>query len=385
MNKSKSDILDILLKINILEYFRDIDIDLITLAFVYKNDNNNLRKIINFSKLQKLYDLNLFKKDNGTLAYYGDTVLYFITNDIIKDSLQLSVGNDVLNMISEKLINNKTLTELSFKIFICDDFYDIHTTNLPEHNSCSDSIEAILGALYIQYGLDSLNRIKEWFMSLEQINTYIYNIIFEYSKFSIPSKSNINIQSSIPSKSNINRQSSIPGKSSINRQSSIPSKSSINRQSSIPNKSSIPSKSSITRNPSALSETFTSSKFSTQNNIPITPTIVNEPIIPKLRYKLDLDKIIKEKDVDYYTNEEKIIYTRLGDSPKAMLDSFITSYTIFYPYMKFINVCDDYDKCEMILKNTKTDIEYLLLSYDRNTKYYHDVITVLKDRGIWKE
>lgn len=171
---TKSELFTLLEEINLLEYFPNLDLDLILLALTPKDKNNFLDKslTINFNKLNELYGLKANDRNYESLEFYGDSVLDMIIVDIIKARFWLSLNPGLLTQVKSLLVKNKTLTKISNELTICDKVFGSKNVQ-KKHNPCADSFEAIIGALYFQYGLSSLLRIKKWLTSLQNIDLLI--------------------------------------------------------------------------------------------------------------------------------------------------------------------------------------------------------------------
>lgn len=172
------DIIQLKQLMRIDEFFPDIDNDLLALTLVsdkYSTVNISLEVITNLRKKYGLIDEFI---NYQSLEFYGDTVLSLIVMNQMS-LLGLNVSPKYLTEIKSKLIKNDTLTSISRRLGVCSTIFKYGDYDqLPKHNPCADNIEAVLGALFIQYKLSKLERINEWFLSLRPVTQLIKNIFY---------------------------------------------------------------------------------------------------------------------------------------------------------------------------------------------------------------
>ncbi len=148
--------------LHIPEHFPDYDINLLYLAFMPKDVKYKRGAV--YDALKSLHPSN---KDLSydVLEFYGDEVLYMIIVEIFREFNGTRNTLFFLDKVKKEVTTNIYLRQLSHDLNICDTVYDISPTkSLAQHNHCSDSFEALLGALYVQYGLTGLDRIMRWFI-----------------------------------------------------------------------------------------------------------------------------------------------------------------------------------------------------------------------------
>lgn len=153
--------------IGLTKIFPDIDKELILLAI----DKNSIR---DERKLRERYAIK--RMDYQTLEYLGDSVLDLITNSFVIDRYDLSLNGKEYNFIKSEFVRNNNLTQLSIDLGICDELfpdYDIRN----KHNICSDTLEAIIGAIWLQYRDSNIEKIKNWFFGIPIIYSNIIKII----------------------------------------------------------------------------------------------------------------------------------------------------------------------------------------------------------------
>lgn len=110
-------------------------------------------------KIPFFYDRNY-----EILEFYGDTVLYMIIIELFRQFNGLRRSLTVLNELKQEKTKNVFLRALSHSKKICDTVFDtVPTHHLPLHNRCTDSFEALFGALYFQYGPTGIPKIVDWY------------------------------------------------------------------------------------------------------------------------------------------------------------------------------------------------------------------------------
>jgi dsRNA-specific ribonuclease len=105
-----------------------------------------------------------------TLELYGDQVwntfvVYFIMET---NGLQTTPGR--LTTITSYLKSNAVLTRISAELSVCQTVFEVDNyTFLPKHNICADNFEAILGVLWMQYGVRQMETIFQWLYQLPAV------------------------------------------------------------------------------------------------------------------------------------------------------------------------------------------------------------------------
>lgn len=167
--------------LNFEEYFEDVDFGLIRLSLT-RNENNSFLGI------------NKGSRNNQVLEFYGDSVFNFLMMNYIRNNYGLSSAGSLYG----NLTNNSFLTNLSIKLKICFEILNAHKNDLLEkHNACADSMEALIGALWFQYGTQNMFSIDDWFNSLPEISSSIKEILnqarktedeklFEFEEYKVP-------------------------------------------------------------------------------------------------------------------------------------------------------------------------------------------------------
>lgn len=152
---------DVIEALDLHRYFPDIDHDLFQLAIGEKIIDE--RALYRLSSKYNLYSLDFLNYQ--TLEFYGDTALSTVITEIM---LSMNLPSNSYT----KFTSNKVLTELSKSLGICHGILKAkNVTKL--HNICSDSFEAILGVLFVQYGSASFPFIVKWFISLVPVQELI--------------------------------------------------------------------------------------------------------------------------------------------------------------------------------------------------------------------
>lgn len=155
-----------ILKLN--DLFPDLNKDLILLAVSSSvNDKSFLKR------------LNLLVKYGSyqTLEFYGDTMLDFIIVDYLLKNFGLNISPGDLTRFKQQIVKNDNLTSISKKTGICSLL--TKSKRLEKHNICSDTFEAIIGALYHQYGYQRIRDISSWLFSISELEKMIHNIWIE--------------------------------------------------------------------------------------------------------------------------------------------------------------------------------------------------------------
>jgi dsRNA-specific ribonuclease len=166
-------------KLNVFKYFPDVDLDLVELAMTHKQPIGNKDFNILIDILDDKYGVRKSKLNNSTLAFYGDTVLDMIIVDRIRDWYGINVTPDKLTFVRKEMVLNQKLLLFSRELDICYNIFDKHDDQrLKSHNACTESMEAIIGVLYFQYGIRSLYDISTWFFSLPPIYAYFEDVAY---------------------------------------------------------------------------------------------------------------------------------------------------------------------------------------------------------------
>jgi len=168
-------------KLNVFKYFPDVDLDLVELAMTDKQpmgNNRNFNSLIDI--LDAKYGVRKSKLNNSTLAFYGDTVLDMIVVDRIRDWYGINVSSSKLTFVRKEMVSNQKLLMFSRELDICCSIFGKCNGDqkLKSHNSCTESMEAIIGVLYFQYGIQSLYDISTWFFSLPPIYAYFEDVAY---------------------------------------------------------------------------------------------------------------------------------------------------------------------------------------------------------------
>lgn len=177
MESKINHIIDVL---KIKHYFPDYDENLLMIAFIPTD-----LKFRDAALLAKLYPHFPSKSmiNYETLEFYGDTVLYQIIVEMMKNINGVRKNTAIMDNLKQKFTTNRFLRQLSHDHKICDTIYNISPDQkLPLHNKCSDSFEALLGALFVQYGINGLPRIMSWFNDVfSEVSQSILNGLHPYA------------------------------------------------------------------------------------------------------------------------------------------------------------------------------------------------------------
>lgn len=120
--------------------------------------------------------------DHQSLEFYGDRVLSEVMALITYDLFKLKMSPGFLSKLLDYLTNNRMLTDIMLNKDACKfvrTTYNIIDTRARFHNACADSLEALIGALFVHlysHNLNYLIFIRDWLMK----NTSIPFIIQEY-------------------------------------------------------------------------------------------------------------------------------------------------------------------------------------------------------------
>ena len=113
-----------------------------------------------------------------TLEFYGDKVLYMIVGQVYMDFLGLNSSPHELTQLTAEMTKNVFLTSLSRNVGVCDLFPNTSGA-LNTHNVCSDSTEAIIGAVFYQYRAAGFERMVEWLSSLSPLDEAIVEKVWK--------------------------------------------------------------------------------------------------------------------------------------------------------------------------------------------------------------
>lgn len=159
-----------------------LDKDLLLLAI-----SDNEQKIVGLPRwrLAIKYNISPARLNYQTLEFYGDAVLLMIVVDYFYQKYGLNISPFELTKLRRGSISNFKLTDYSRELGICKDIFGIpDTVSLDDHNICGDSIESILGALYLMVGLNSLSKIQNWYVNLPAVKAdleYQFGQIVQYN------------------------------------------------------------------------------------------------------------------------------------------------------------------------------------------------------------
>jgi len=157
-------------KLQLRDTFPSLDLDLIQLAITPSSDKLSPEVM---SRLSAKYKLKSTNANYQALEFYGDSLLDLLVVDKIKHLYGLNASPGFLTSFRSNMVKNETLTFFSRELDICSNIFGIpDNRKLDKHNSCSDSFEAIIGALYLQYGMPGFTRIKNWLFTLPPIQKY---------------------------------------------------------------------------------------------------------------------------------------------------------------------------------------------------------------------
>jgi dsRNA-specific ribonuclease len=170
-------------KLNLLKFFPTVDRDLVQLAITEETRKTSKDTELLISRLEKRYSVREGTPNQRSLAFYGDSLLDMIIVDRIKYLYNINIDPDNMTFIRQEMASNESLLIFSRQLNICHDVFGISNSksfkDLGSHNVCGDSIEAILGVLFIQFGMASFYRIEEWFFSLKPFADYFEEITYD--------------------------------------------------------------------------------------------------------------------------------------------------------------------------------------------------------------
>jgi hypothetical protein len=150
---------------NLDTYFSTLNDDLVLMAVTR---NWSLLPQDVRTRLREQFQISPVFQHYHALEYYGDIVLTMIVTDELMKYVGVNVKTHALDNIKRQLLNNDYLTSLSRKLNICKQIFSIDNNEaLDKHNVCGDTIESMAGLLYFILGMSGLDRIKQWFLSLE--------------------------------------------------------------------------------------------------------------------------------------------------------------------------------------------------------------------------
>lgn len=168
--------------LKLTHYFPDVDRELIVLSFT--NNQHHLEPTIR-RVIEERYERPV-AFNYQVLEFYGDAVLHMILTELLVKVNGLRSTPGRLTQIRTALETNAFLRNLSHSIKLCDTAYKVTMkTHMNKHNVCSDSLEALIGALYYQYGLAKVATITNWFVNTFPTIIDDVNEIYEGPKRSI--------------------------------------------------------------------------------------------------------------------------------------------------------------------------------------------------------
>jgi dsRNA-specific ribonuclease len=169
-------------RLNVLKYFPDIDRDLVELAMLPEPTKEEIKKAkrenrpINLelsnliNDLDIKYGIRLGSIGYRTLEQYGDKILDMMLYDKLRGLYGIDITAEDISLFRSGMTNNENLTKISRKLQICNDVFKVSDLADYKFNSiCADTIESIIGVMYFQYGLKSVDRIDDWFWSLSPV------------------------------------------------------------------------------------------------------------------------------------------------------------------------------------------------------------------------
>ena len=140
------------------------------------NDKNLIIEALTHKSFKKAYN-------NERLEFLGDAVLNLIVGEFLFNKFPLSNEGD-LSKIRASLVNEKGFTKLANAIELGD---YIFLSDAEERNNgrekasiLSDAFEAIMGAIYIEAGLDKLKPIILDLLSKNYANITLNNLFSDY-------------------------------------------------------------------------------------------------------------------------------------------------------------------------------------------------------------
>lgn len=149
----------------------DIDDEFLLLAFIPKN----LRNIESVSK-KKIVD-KYETTNHQTLEFYGDRILYGLVSHFFIERFRLRISAHRASELSSFITSNQNLTRLMERLDACKLVRmggNFVMTN-KNHNPCVDSLEALVGAVYVySYEWDiPYERVYEWFLDTFKVDAMI--------------------------------------------------------------------------------------------------------------------------------------------------------------------------------------------------------------------
>lgn len=149
----------VLVSTNILKFFPNLSEDLLRLAVT--------PEWFKLSQLPQRYQNigieTMARVNYEALEFYGDVVLSMIVAEEILDSLGLNATPGELTQLNTSTVKNDNLAKVGRALGICEFF--------PKDNkACADIIEALLGAIYVEYGLKEIENMRDWLFSLPTFN-----------------------------------------------------------------------------------------------------------------------------------------------------------------------------------------------------------------------
>jgi dsRNA-specific ribonuclease len=143
--------------------FNSIDDDLLIMAFTPKCNISHPK----YNKIKSKYGIC----DHQSLEFYGDKIFYSVIMSLLYDFFGLKKTPGFYSKLTSELTNNSLLTDLMINKSACQfvrsNNYDIVYGLKKFHNTCADSLEALIGVMYIHFRtkrVDYTGIIKHWLL-----------------------------------------------------------------------------------------------------------------------------------------------------------------------------------------------------------------------------
>ena len=180
--------------------FNNIDDDLLMLAFI---PTCNTRNQYLSKETSNRIKSNYRTCSHQSLEFYGDRVLYAVISSIIFELFGLDNTPEFLTKIVNYLTNNRTLTDLMMNKNACEYVrgpnYTIRQTSKGFHNICADSLEGLIGALFIYLdsnNMDHIRPIKDWLLKNTELAFYLRHYLSDIGRntnniYTLPDKQSL--------------------------------------------------------------------------------------------------------------------------------------------------------------------------------------------------
>jgi hypothetical protein len=162
-----------------LSDFPDVDNSLLILAFT---DPPNSVPQETYEVLRSKYQMLNETKNSSILVFYGDSVLNFIVSDVIRKTIGLNIRPGQIELLRNTIKQNaQTYISISTSAEVCNYISAAHSAvSSPGRGvNCGISFSAIIGALFVQYGLGNITKIENWILKVVPLAELVNQLSYD--------------------------------------------------------------------------------------------------------------------------------------------------------------------------------------------------------------